>query len=120
MMKKTDQVCIRETFAIHTRAMNDMWRAAPGCFVSITLCSIVKALSPYATIWLSAGLINELASLRRPEVLGKWVILIVSVTAAMGLLKAVLERWKNVTDELFYKQYNILYAEKFLSMDYAD
>ena len=120
MKKKTDQVCIRETFAIHTRAMNDMWRAAPGCFVSITLCSIVKALYPYATIWLSAGLINELASLRRPEVLGKWVILIVSVTAAMGLLKAVLERWKNVTDELFYKQYNILYAEKFLSMDYAD
>ncbi len=120
MKKKTDQVGVRETFAIHARAMNDIRRAAPGCFVSFTLCSIVKALSPYATIWLSARLINELASLRRPEVLGKWVILIASVTAAVGLLKAVLERWKNVNDELFYKQYNILYAEKFLSMDYAD
>ncbi len=37
-----------------------------------------------------------------------------------GLFKAVLERWKSVNDEMFYKQYNILYTEKFLSMDYAD
>ena len=119
-MKKTNPISIRETFAIHIRAMKDMRRASPGCFVSFILCSIVKALSPYATIWLSAQLINELASLRRPEVLGKWVLLIITVTAIMGLLKATLERWKNVNDELFYKQYSILYAEKFLSMDYAD
>ena len=120
MKKKTDQISIRETFAIHIRAMKDMRRAAPGCFTSFILCAIVKALSPYAAIWLSAQLINELASLRRPEVLGKWVFLIVTVTAAIGLLKAALERWKNVNDELFYEQYHILYAEKFLSMDYAD
>ena len=120
MKKKTDQISVRETFAIHIRAMKDMRRAAPGCFVSFILCAMVNALSPYATIWLSAQLINELASLRRPEVLGKWVLWIVAVTAAIGLLKAALERWKNVHEELYYKQYHILYAEKFLSMDYAD
>ena len=120
MKRKTDQISIRDTFAIHLRAMNDMRKTAPGCFLSFILCAIVKALSPYATIWLSAQLINELASLRRPEVLGKWVLWILTVTAAIGLLKAALERWKNVNDELFYKQYHILYAEKFLSMDYAD
>ena len=120
MKKKTDQISIRDTFAIHLRAVKDMRKTAPGCFLSFILCAIVKALSPYTTIWLSAQLINELASSRRPEVLGKWVLLIVTITAAMGLLKAVLEHWKNVNDELFYKQYNILYSEKFLSMDYSD
>ena len=120
MKKKTDQISVRETFAIHIRAVKDLRRTAPGCFVSFVLGAMVKALSPYATIWLSAQLINELASLRRPEILGKWALLIVTVTAAMGLLKAALERWKNVNDELFYEQYHILYAEKFLNMDYAD
>ena len=120
MKKKTDQSGIRETFSIHKRAMMDMRRATPGCFLSFILCAIVKALSPYATIWLSAQLINELASLRRPEMLWKWVVLIVAVTAVMGLFKAVLERWKSVNDEMFYKQYNILYTEKLLSMDYDD
>ena len=109
MKKKTDQISIQETFAIHMRAIKDMHCVAPGCFFSFILCSIVKAISPYATIWLSAQLINELASLRRLEVLWKWVILIVSINATMGLFKAVLERWKNVNDELFYKQYKILY-----------
>ena len=120
MKKKTDRISIRDTFAIHWRAMKDMRQVAPGCFLSFILYAIVKAISPYATIWLSAQLINELATFRRPEVLGKWVILIIIVTAAMSLAKAALERWKNVNDRLFYNQYHILYAEKFLGMDYAD
>ena len=120
MKKKTDQISVGETFAIHWRAIKDINKIAPGCFVSYILYAVVTALSPYATIWLSAQLINELASLRRLEVLGKWVLLIVTVTAAMGLIKAVLERWKNVKYELFYWQYHVLYAEKFLDMDYAD
>ena len=66
-MKKTDQAGVRETFAIHWRAMKDMHRAAPGCFLPFILYSMAEALSPYAAIWLSAQLINELASLRRPE-----------------------------------------------------
>ena len=92
MKKKTDSISIRDTFAIHWRAMKDMRQVAPGCFLSFILYAIVKAISPYATIWLSAQLINELASLRRPETLVKWVILIITVTAAMGVLKAALEQ----------------------------
>ena len=119
-MKKTVQVSIRETIAIHLRAAKDVNRVAPGFIFASIIYSAVTALSPYATIWLSAQLINELASSRRPDVLGKWVILIVAVTAVVGLIKAALERWQKVKDDLFYKQYHILYADKFLSMDFAD
>lgn len=119
-MKKTDQATIRDTIAIHLRAVGDVNRVAPGFLFVSVICSAVEALSPYATIWLSAQLINELASARRPDVLGKWVILIIAVTAAVSLLNAVLDRWKDVKDALFYKQYNILFADKFLRMDFAD
>ena len=120
MKKKTEGMSLRETFAIHRRAARDMRRVAPGCFAPFVLCAAVKAASPYAIIWLSAQLINELSTLRRPELLSKWVILIVTVSAAAELLKAVLERWKNVRSELLDKQDETLYTEKFLSMDYAD
>ena len=119
-MKKTDQASVREAIAIHLRAAKDVNRVAPGFLFSAMIFSALNALSPYATIWLSAQLINELASARRPEVLGKWAILIVTVTAGVHLIKAVLERWKNVKDDLFYRQYPILYTEKFLRMDFAD
>lgn len=92
MKEKTNRIGIRETLAIHRRAVKDMRHVAPGCFAPFLLCSIVKAASSYAAIWLSAQLINELASQRRLDVLGKWVGLILAVTAATELLKAVLER----------------------------
>ena len=119
-MKKTDQAGVRETFAIHWRAMKDMHRAAPGCFLPFILYSMAEALSPYAAIWLSAQLINELASLRRPEVLAKWAVLVVAVSAALELVKAALEHWRNVSGELFGERYHALFTEKFLTMDYAD
>ena len=120
MKKKTDRISIRETIAIHLRAAKDVNRYAPGLFLSTTLLSIVTALSPYATIWLSAQLINELASARLPGELAKWAMLIVAVTAGVGLLKAVLERWHAAKKSLFSYQYHMLYGEKFLTMDFAD
>ena len=120
MMKKAEGVSMRETFAIHCRAARDMRQIAPGCFAPFILCAAVKAAAPYAVIWLSARLIDELSTLRRPEILGKWVLWIVAVSAAAELLKAVLERWKNVRSELLGRQDEALYTEKFLRMDYAD
>ena len=120
MKKKTEGMSLRETFAIHRRAARDMRRIAPGCFMPLILCAVVEAASPYAVIWLSARLVDELSTLRRPEILAKWVLWIVAVSAAAELLKAVLERWKNVRSELLDRQKEVLYTEKFLRMDYAD
>lgn len=120
MKKKAEGMGLRQTFAIHRRAARDMRRAAPGCFAPFILCAAVKAAAPYAVIWLSARLIDELSGLRRPEILGRWVLWIVAVSAAAELLKAVLERWKNVWSELLDRQDDALYTEKFLRMDYAD
>ena len=120
MKKKAEGMSLRETFAIHRRAARDMRRIAPGCFMPFILCAVVEAASPYAVIWLSARLVDELSTLCRPEILAKWVLWIVAVSAAAELLKAVLERWKNVRSELLDRQKEVLYTEKFLRMDYAD
>lgn len=56
MKKKAEGMSLRETFAIHRRAARDMRRIAPGCFTPFILCAVVEAASPYAVIWLSAGL----------------------------------------------------------------
>ena len=94
----------RQPVDVYKRQMKDMHRAAPGCFLPFILYSMAEALSPYAAIWLSAQLINELASLRRPEVLAKWAVLVVAVSAALELVKAALEHWRNVSGEDVYKR----------------
>ena len=89
-MKKSDRISLRETLSVHLRAVRDVNRVAPGVFLSAILSSIAEAISPYLTIWLSAQLINELASARRVDMLVKWVLLTVAVTAAMGLIVWIL------------------------------
>ena len=120
MMKKTDRISVRETFALHIRAAKDVNGIAPGIFTSTILSSIVTAILPYVTIWFSAQLINELAYTRRTDVLINWALLIIGVTAAMGLLKALLDRWHSARETMFYTLYHTLFTEKFLTMDYAD
>lgn len=119
-MKKSDRVSIRETMTIHLRAVKDVNRLVPGVFTSTVFYAIVSALSPYATIWLSAQLINELASTRRTDMLMRWVLLIIAVTALMGLVKSALERWHEARESAYYRQYDQLFSEKFLTMDFAD
>ena len=119
-MKKSDRVSIRETMTIHLRAVKDVNRLVPGVFTSTVFYSIVSALSPYATIWLSAQLINELASTRRTDMLMRWVLLIIAVTALLGLVKSALERWHAARTGAYYRQYDQLFSEKFLTMDFAD
>ena len=120
MAKKSDRVFIRETLSIHLRAAKDVNRLVPGLFASAVISSIVNALTPYATIWLSAQLINELASTRRADMLMRWVLLIIAVTALLGLVKSVLKRWHAARESMFYSQHDQLFSEKFLTMDYAD
>ena len=119
-MKKSDRVSVRETLSIHLRAAKDVNRIAPGLFLSAVLSSAAEALSPYVTIWLSAQLINELASARNAQTLMRWAILIVTVTALLGLVKAVLNRWHGARASMFYQMYHNLFTEKFLTMDFAD
>lgn len=92
----------------------------PGLVPSTVLNSLVKALSPYATIWLSAQLLEELAGQCRASVLWKWVIATLAVTAALGVVNALLKRWNDIAGDLYYPQKKRIITEKFFSMDYAD
>ena len=119
-MKKSDRITLCETLSIHLRAVRDANRAAPGVFLSTILSAIAEAVSPYMTIWFSAQIINELAYARRVDVLMKWALLTITVTAIMGLLCAGLKRWNTARESVYYKKYTNLYTEKILNMDYAD
>ncbi len=119
-MKKSDRITLKEAVSIHLRAARDVNRVAPGVFVPTVLAALFKAVSPYATIWLSAQLINELASYRRVGELMKWAALTIVVTAVIGLIRSALERWDDAREGMFYKQHPMLFSEKFMTMDYAD
>ncbi len=120
MTSKSNKITLRETFAIHYRAWKDLRPYCPDAFASAGLHGVVSALSPYATVYLSARLINELAGARRPEVLWPLVAITLGVTAGLVLLTGALLHWKNAAAERYNQAKEKLLTDKMLSLDYAD
>ncbi len=119
-MKKADQFPLGETLRLHLRAHRDMSRYCPGAARADMVHAVVKALSPYTTIWFSARLLNELAGERRPEQLLRWCLLTILVTAFTQLLTHLTYCWRRNMDTRFaVRRFNI-FTDKFFSMDFAD
>ena len=106
----------KEILRLNWRALRDTERYVPGRLPCGGLNAAVDALSPYVTVWLSARIINELAGLRRPEVLIRWVLWTIGTTAVIGVVRSFLKRWLRTLDTLHNPLKNRIFLEKFLDM----
>lgn len=105
---------------LNLRAWSIWWKLCPEAFVSLLLSSVVKAVTPYVTIFLSARIIDELSGARRPDQLLRWVVLTLACTAACALLQGVLTRWSNYAKGCAGQLDDQLYMDKMVALDYAD
>ena len=92
--QKKKELSWKEVFSLNKRAVLLWCRECPMVFVSAALHAAIEALVPYLTLYFSARLLDELADLRRPEILRKWVIVLLAADAAAYLLKALHIPWK--------------------------
>ncbi len=114
------KVKTKEILSLHFRALRDVERYVPGRMPCMLIKSFLEGLSPFATVWLSAQFINELATLRRADVLGKWIILTLAVTALCGLAKALLGGWERSLNSRYGPMKDRMFVEKYLTTDYAN
>ena len=102
------------------RAIRMLHGVTPQFFPIVTLNAIVKAVLPYATVFLSARILTELATLRRPNVLWKWVIVTILATALLSVLRSFfMEREETLLNDIYGRK-ELLFSEKAMSMDFAD
>ncbi len=120
MEKKTEKITWGETFRLHYKGVQALNKYCPGIFVSTALHSLASALSPYVTIYLSARIINELAGLRRPDVLWPLVLLTLGSGALLTLITGALLRLMDAASSKYYARDERIYTDKLLSMDFAD
>lgn len=109
-----------EAWRRNMRAWKIWWRLCPGVFLSKLSASVLKALSPYAAIWVSAQFINELAGNRDPRRLFLWVIIQLILGAVLALLNGVLSRWSDYESGNADCMNPRIYMDKMFSLDYAD
>ena len=120
MENEKTKLTYRQSWKLNLRAWKIWWKLCPGVFFSTLASSVVKAITPYVTIFLSAQIINELAGSRRTEELTKWVVLTLFCAAGCTLLQGVFSRWANYEKTSACHMDGQIYMKKMLSLDYAD
>ena len=118
--KSKSHVSFKETAQLALRGFGVWWRENPKLLLSILICGVVCALTPYVDIWLLARLIDEIAGGRNPHLLKTYVLALMSTSAVLSLLCAGLTRWKNVQVACLWHTQNKVFTQKLLSMDFAD
>ena len=110
----------KETVISSRKAYGLMHREFPGLISSMTCAYAFNAALPYIAIWFSAQIINELAGLRRPQVL--WPLVLASLGSALilGIIHQVLHTWNVKMQNRFIFSRQKVYTDKLLSMDYED
>ncbi|MBM6706385.1 ABC transporter ATP-binding protein [Bifidobacterium pullorum subsp. saeculare] len=112
---------VKEDWRRTARALGIWWRIAPQWLVAITVNAALTACGPYATIWLSARLIDELAGARDPSRLAFWAVLTLGVTAVVSLATAASLHWKNREDGAnIWWASSRLYMDAMMGADYPD
>lgn len=115
-----EKVSMRHVAAVHLRGMKELHKIAPKFFPILTLYCVVKAVSPYVTVFFSASILRELALLRREDVLWQWVIAGVLCTGTAAIATAFLGRQYSAAAKDLVGRKEIIFTQKMFSMDFSE
>ena len=117
-MKET--VNMRNAAALQLRGIKELHKVSSKFFPLLTVYSIFSAITPYVTVFFSAQILKELATLRREENLWQWVIAGVLCVGVAAIVKAMLFRRYNSLLNDLYGRKEILFIHKMFSLDFSE
>ena len=117
MKEKTN---MRHAVASHLRGIKELHKVSPKFFPLLTLFCVVSAVTPYVTVFFSAQILKELATLRRADILWKWIIASVLCVGVASVLKALLQRRCNTLLSDLWGRKEILFIHKMFSLDFSE
>ncbi len=120
MEKNKKQKSWKETMQLNYRTFKIMYQRYPQMMRSYFVSILWSALTPYVGIYLSALLIDELASDRNVERLKFLVLLTLGLAALISLGTALLDKWKNTHKAGLGFKFEAIFSEKMLDMDYVN
>lgn len=120
MKEQEGKITIRQGLRYALREWNIFWKLSPNFFIATFACAALTALSPYATVWLSAQLVSELAGNRDLHRLTTLVLWILGTTAVLTFLRSAAFHWKEAETDDLWRRHNKTYMDKQMSLDYVD
>ena len=110
----------RKRIEITKRGYKLLGKYTPGLIKAKMISATLEALSPFATVWFSARIINELMNERRQNVIILYVVLVIGVHSMFSMIKNVADKIVNDKESGMWNYFNKIFSDKQMSMDYVD
>ena len=115
-----ENVTLGRGAALHLRGIRELHSVTPKFFPVLTLYCVFSAVIPYVTVFFSARILKELATLRRAETLWRWVAAGVFSTGAAAIAKAMLYRRYDTLLSNLWGRKETLFIRKMFSLDFSE
>ena len=111
---------IKKRIEITKRGYKILGKYCPGLIRAKVLAAAAGALAPFATIWFSAMIINEIAGEKRTGILALYVCLTIGIAFVLHLVKNSLAKVASNKESEMWNYFPKIFADKQMSMDFED
>ena len=111
---------IREQIAVTGRGYRVLKQYCPGLIRAKVLSAAAETLSPFVTIWFSAGIINEIAGDKNPGRLALLVLLTIGLNFALSMVRNAADRVSGEKEAGMWNHFTKIFSDKQMRMNYAD
>lgn len=114
------RLSIRKRVQITKRGFGILSDYCPGLPQGKALSALIASLQPFAAIWFSAQIINELSGEKRIQTLAIDVGAVLVINLLSALIKNSIDKITDQKESQMWTFFEKVFSDKQMSMDYAD
>ena len=111
---------LKKRYEITSRGFKLLNQYCPGLVRGKALTALVNALQPFATIWFSAQIINEISTAQRINLIILYVSAVILINFAISVIRSMFEKVSAEKENMMWCWFSKLISDKQMSMDYVD
>ncbi len=114
------KLSIKKRIQITRRGFAILKHYCPGLPQGKAFSALISSLQPFATIWFSAQIINELSGEKRTYLLAIYVVAVLLINLTAALIKNTIDKITDQKESQMWNFFGKVFSDKQMSMDYAD
>ena len=119
-MERRERMPLKKRAALTARGYRMLGGYCPGLVRDKALCALILAVQPLFTVWFSARILDEIAGLRRAEILLGYALATLAGNFVLQLFKSAVEKVCSQKEAQMWALFGKVFSDKQMRMDYVD
>lgn len=111
---------LKKRIQITKRGYDILNEYCPGLIRAKVIAAMIESLMPFAIIWFSARIINEMAGEKRIRIIVLYVLLTICINLIFSLISSALKKVIDEKESGMWNYFRKIFSDKQMRMDFED